>query len=299
MTHSDELRPLLEREAQAPESEALTLLVEEARKRHPGVMAVLFYGSCLRDGITEDRMADLYLVVQSYRKAHRNPISALANALLPPNVYYLEAGNGARMFRAKYAVVSMKQLQKRVTARALHPYFWARFSQPSAIAWDDGADTRGACLEVFACAQQTMLGAALTTVLAETSDQIWLHALKQTYATELRAESALRGADILATAPERYRLTGDLFLKSAEGKWRKPTWFGTSVWWLRRAIGKPLSVLRLMKAAFTFAGGATYLAWKVERHSGVHVPLTPWQKRHPILAGIPLAIRLYRQGALR
>ncbi|MET4806860.1 hypothetical protein [Limibacillus sp. MBR-115] len=293
------LRPILEREAEAPDSEALRLLVEKARSRHPGAMAVLFYGSCLRDGITEDRMADLYVVVRSYREAHRNPVSALFNALLPPNVYYLEAGNAAQTFRAKYAVVSMNQLHSRVKGSALHPYFWARFSQPTAIAWHDSDDTRDTCLKIFERAQQTMLAAALPTVLAETSDQIWLHALKQTYATELRAENALRGADILATDPERYRLTGELFLKSVEGSWRKPVWFGRSLWWMRRAIGKPLSVLRLMKAAFTFAGGATYLAWKVERHSGVRIPLTEWQKRHPILAGIPLAIKLYRQGALR
>jgi hypothetical protein len=41
-------------------------------------------------------------------------------------------------------------------------------------------------------------------------------------------------------------------------------------WALRRACGKALNALRLAKAAFTFEGGADYLAWKIERHSGVH-----------------------------
>ena len=54
-----------------------------------------------------------------------------------------------------------------------------------------------------------------------------------------------------------------------------------------------------MKAAFTFRGGARYLAWKVERHSGEAVALTPWQERHPILAAPPLLWRLYRKGAVR
>lgn len=67
----------------------------------------------------------------------------------------------------------------------------------------------------------------------------------------------------------------------------------------RRLIGKPLNVMRLIKAAFTFQGGARYLAWKIERHSGVKVELTPWQERHPILASSVLFWRLYRKGAFR
>ncbi|MCA9474766.1 MAG: hypothetical protein KC563_03010, partial [Nitrospira sp.] len=59
------------------------------------------------------------------------------------------------------------------------------------------------------------------------------------------------------------------------------------------------SMLRLMKAAFTFQGGADYLIWKIERHSGVKVELTPTQRRHPIITGLVIFWRLYRQGAFR
>jgi hypothetical protein len=70
-------------------------------------------------------------------------------------------------------------------------------------------------------------------------------------------------------------------------------------WALRRACGKALNVLRLCKAAFTFEGGADYLAWKIERHSGVSLELADWQRRHPLLAAPALLWRLRRRGAVR
>ena len=54
-------------------------------------------------------------------------------------------------------------------------------------------------------------------------------------------------------------------------------------WNSRRRMGKPLNIVRLLRAGTTFEGGARYLAWKVERHSGVVVPLTPFRERHPLL----------------
>jgi hypothetical protein len=60
-----------------------------------------------------------------------------------------------------------------------------------------------------------------------------------------------------------------------------------------------LHVLRLAKAAFTFAGGLDYILWKIARHSGVTAEPTPWQRRHPLMAAPVLAWRLYRRGAFR
>jgi hypothetical protein len=60
-----------------------------------------------------------------------------------------------------------------------------------------------------------------------------------------------------------------------------------------------LSVLRLAKASLTFAGGAEYIAWKINRHAGTSIELKPWQRRHPLLAGLSLLPRLLRSGAVR
>jgi hypothetical protein len=70
-------------------------------------------------------------------------------------------------------------------------------------------------------------------------------------------------------------------------------------WAWRRIEGKSLSVIRLAKASLTFAGGAEYIAWKINRHAGTDIKLTPWQQRHPLLAGISLLPKLLRSGAVR
>ena len=46
-----------------------------------------------------------------------------------------------------------------------------------------------------------------------------------------------------------------------------------------------LSVLRLVKGLFTFEGGFDYVLWKIERHSGVRVEVSPRARRYPLLAG--------------
>ena len=50
---------------------------------------------------------------------------------------------------------------------------------------------------------------------------------------------------------------------------------------------------------FTFSGGAEYLAWKIERHSGHKVELSDWQKRHPVIAGLVLLPQLLWRGTVR
>ena len=67
-------------------------------------------------------------------------------------------------------------------------------------------------------------------------------------------------------------------------------------WWrARRRLGKALNLLRLLKASTTFDGAARYAAWKIERHTGVPVTLTPWRERHPVLAAPGVLYDLWRK----
>jgi hypothetical protein len=70
-------------------------------------------------------------------------------------------------------------------------------------------------------------------------------------------------------------------------------------WVVRRVQGKALSILRLLKASFTFDGGVPYLAWKIERHSGVKIEITPFMRRHPRLGAIGALWRTRRLGGFR
>jgi hypothetical protein len=70
-------------------------------------------------------------------------------------------------------------------------------------------------------------------------------------------------------------------------------------WGRRRIEGKLLSVARLAKASATYAGGAEYIAWKINRHAGTDIQLSEWQKRHPLLTAISLLPQLLKSGAIR
>ena len=71
-------------------------------------------------------------------------------------------------------------------------------------------------------------------------------------------------------------------------------------WWKRKQLkGRLYTIPRLAKASLTFAGGADYILWKINRHAGTDIQLKPWQRKHPLLAGLSLLPRLLKSGAVR
>jgi len=270
-----------------------------ARERHgAGILAVLFYGSCYRDGRDEGGLVDLYLIAESYRAVHRHPLARLMNALLPPNVYYVDAPFEGRRVRAKYALVSLPQFLRLTGACTFNPYFWARFAQPAGLVWVRDPDVRTQIRRALVQAIVTTYRAARPLV-GDRPDPlaVWQRAFLESYRTELRVEKPERARQIVEHFRERYRRLSGL-LERLPAVSVSPA-VCRRRWRLRRMQGKLLSVLRLLKAAFTFRGGAEYLAWKIERHSGVPLELTPWQKRHPILAAATLGWRLHRRRVIR
>ena len=67
-------------------------------------------------------------------------------------------------------------------------------------------------------------------------------------------------------------------------------------WRVRRVQGKLMSVLRLLKALFTFVGGLDYVAWKMQRHSGRQVEIPARVRRWPWIFMWGYFWGLYRQG---
>jgi hypothetical protein len=133
-----------------------------------------------------------------------------------------------------------------------------------------------------------------------TAATLWRRAFAETYRTELRAERGDQAGRLYHAFAARYdRATEALCQRVGDAAPAAAKRRARSRWRQRRVLGKLLSVLRLLKASFTFEDGAAYLVWKIRRHSGVEVELTPWQRRHPILASCVLAWRLYRAGGFR
>ena len=315
----DDLEGLLRDVVARPVAPAIAAVVAAAQQRHgAAVSAVLFYGSCLRQNSDEGKIVDLYLLVDSYGSGHRSRLSAVLNWALPPNVYYVEATFEGRQVRAKYAVVSLADFAEGAGGKWFHPYLWARFAQPCRLAFCRDDAIRDAVVATLgrAIRKTAEEGLALMERTFDCRD-LWVAVFGETYRTELRAEPPERAVELYEANRQHFDRAGAAVLEAlqvrsakpgpsegsaAVGRWIAPASSSRglrSIWPLRRAQGKILSVLRLIKAAFTFQGGAQYLQWKIERHSGVPVSLTPWQCRHPVLASPVLFWRLYRKGAFR
>jgi len=291
---SDSLRALVADELAVPVDSRVTEVATEIANQHPRVArAVLFYGSCLRDGQIEDRMLDFYLIVSSYREAFGKSWLATANRLLPPNVFYFEAHG----LVAKYAVLSEADFDRECGPNATSTSVLARFAQPARLVFTSDSSAIGAVTDSISNCAPTLLRWTLALAPQESLLDIWKLAFRQTFATEIRAERVDRSAEIVDADPERYLKFGQA---SAARLTLIPDIRSAQSWWRRmRRRGKLLSVLRLAKASFTFAGGADYIAWKINRHAGTKIELRPWQRRHPLLAGLSLLPRLLKSGAIR
>ncbi|MDX1710846.1 MAG: hypothetical protein R3316_06875 [Rhodovibrionaceae bacterium] len=301
-------------ELDAPVHPAAKAMADKIAEQHAeAALGVLFYGSCLRnDSVLEGRaegVLDFYLVVDSYERTYDSTFRRVANRLLPPNVFYYEQDWQDIRLRAKYAVISLAQFEAGTSRRTFNSSLWARFAQPSRLlaVRDPEAGRRIRC--AVARAPVTLLQETAPLMAGElVAEDIWCRAFEETYRSELRSERAERARELVEKDRERYRRLTPLALAGAglpvEGTEHGFTMPGVRPravvrWRLRRVQGKSISVLRLVKGAFTFEGGLDYLMWKIERHSGVSVPVSEWQRRHPLLSAPGLAWRLHRRGAFR
>ena len=301
----------------APRHAALTRLVDALREQYGDcVAAALFYGSCLRSGDPYDGLVDLYLIVDRYRCANAGPFKACWNWILPPNVFYTEVGHENRTVRCKYAVLSLADLERGTSRRWFHSYLWGRFSQPTAIAWCREPGVQSLLETSLAQAAVTFLNRVLPSLAAQGAlASLWEDGLRLSYRAELRVESAARARQLTSANRAYYQevsraaaplLRHRLDITPA----REDSNYAAEIsalrrganrlgWLLRIAQGKLLSIARLLKALFTFDGGLDYIAWKLERHSGVAVEIPDKVRRYPLIFVWGLFWDLYRRGIFR
>jgi hypothetical protein len=284
-----ELHRLVAEELAQPVDTRVADMAAAVAARHGAASrAVLFYGSCLREQQLDGLMLDFYLIVSDYRAAYDKPWLARANALIPPNVFPFQHDGLA----AKYAVLSEADFHRLNGPETRNVSVWARFAQPSRLVWAADDAARATAIAAVARAAPTLLGAA-GRVSGEGALDWWRRAFSLTYSAELRAERKGRSGSVVDADPARYkRFSGPaseaVELAASSGGWAR-----------RRIEGKALSVVRLAKASATYAGGADYIVWKINRHAGTDFALKPWQRRHPLLGAISLLPRLLKSGAIR
>ncbi|MDQ4419158.1 hypothetical protein OOT33_01710 [Sphingobium sp. DEHP117] len=288
--------------AQPVDPRVVEMAAAVAAQHGAAARAVLFYGSCLREAQLDGLMLDFYLIVSDYRAAYERRWLAHANRLIPPNVFPF----AYKGLSAKYAVLSEMDFARLCGVQADNVSVWARFAQPARLVWAADDAARASAVSAVAQAGPTLLGLALPGVAAERRGDaraVFDFGFSMTYKAELRAERKGRGGSIIDSAPDYYdalfdAAKADGLINPAAPVNAREMAAAERLWRRLQRRGKWLSVIRLIKASFTFAGGIDYLAWKINRHAGTQIVIRPWQRRHPLIAAIMLLPRLMASRAV-
>ena len=281
------------------------------KRRHDGVIGCIVYGSCLRSGEVLQGLCDVYLIVDGYARAHGSRRAAFFNWLLPPNVYYAEVPITGGMARVKYSILTLADLE-RGCSKWFESYVWGRFAQPVGLFGLSEQTSAARLREALMSAARRLIDESLPLVASEfTSRELITAGLSRSYASELRAEKPGRVIEIFDYAPEHYQALCNARLEALDhvqrieqDRWRsslapRARLVGRGRWLLRRVSGKLTSLMRLVKAYFTFRDGIDYLAWKLSRHSRQDIEVPERVRRFPLIFGWAFFLRLYRRGVFK
>lgn len=317
MENLSQLLELIHQKSSKRDTQDLDIFRYELLSRHgKSVQAILYYGSCFRKGDINDGLIDLYLLVDNYRDAYRNPIHGLLNKLLPPNVFYLEIDIENRVLRAKYAIVSLSDFQRGTSMGCFHSYLWGRFAQPTGILFCRNESVRNFLYTTFSQAVTTFLTRVIPNIPVQfDARELWYRGMLLSYQCELRTERTEKLVRLFEWAPQYYEQLTRIGVKTLPYPVDVvtcnifPCWeaqisplkrfLNRSAWHLRFVQGKLLSLLRLLKAQFTFNGGIEYILWKIKRHSGISVEVPPHLSRIPLLRICYVFWKLYQNRAFR
>jgi hypothetical protein len=250
-----------------------------------GAVAVLFYGSNLRTG-SLDGLLDFYVLLPGTREGG-----------IWPTVSYRERRHDGGLLRAKVATMTLETFAAAARGETRDTTIWARFVQPSALGWSGGQDAVAAVQAALAAAAGTAARLAVALGPGKGHEEDYWRALfRATYRAEFRVEPAGREDAILSANAKHFEGLLPLALVEAgipfaqDGRTIEPRLHPaqrTAIlrWWkARRRLGKLINLTRLARAMATFEGGMRYAAWKVERHTGLPVKVTPLREKYPLIA---------------
>lgn len=261
----------------------------------PAALAVLFYGSNLRTGEREG-VLDFYVLT-----------GGGAERGMWPRISYREIPFEGETLRAKIATMTLGKFAHAAAGDSRDTTIWARFVQPSALVWVRDEDGQAAVAAAIEAACRTAARLAVVAGPDEGSEaDYWKALFRQTYRAEFRVEKPGREDSILALNASHFdgllpaALDAEGIAFARDGDTLRPAITPhqrreVEGWWRgRRRLGKAINLARLARAARTFDGAARYAAWKVERHTGVKLEVTPFRERHPLLAAPGVLWRIWR-----
>jgi len=292
---TDRVDKALDREVDPAISAFAARLGEEAQ-----AAAVLFYGSNLRTGLLEG-VLDFYVLTDG------SPERGIW-----PTVSYREWEHDGQTLRAKIATMTLAKFREAAKGRSRDATIWARFVQPSALVWSKEPPVRHENNTgdiVLAVQDAAVTAAHLAVALGPAKgreEDYWRALFQETYKAEFRIEKPGRENSILSLNQDHFsgllpavlewtkvpfELDGELLVPQMALDYRSDV---LRRWHRSRRWGKPLNIARLLRATRTFDGAGRYAAWKVERHTGVEVEVTPWREKHPVLAAPGVLWEIWR-----
>ncbi len=263
-------------------------------------LAVLFYGSNLRTG-SLDGVIDFYILTEGEAETGMWPL-----------VSYREWDAADRVMRSKIATMTLAKFHNAASGKSRDTTIWARFVQPCAIVWSKDDSARDRVVDALKHAARTAARVAVAVGPKQgTEAEFWQALFKSTYKAELRVEKPGRENSIieanqthfdgllptaLAAQGIEFVTKGDQIVPELSDEERREI----LRWWAkRRRLGKLINIARLARATRTFDGAGRYAAWKVERHTGVEVKVTPFREKHPWLSAPSVLWKVWkakRQG---
>ena len=229
-----------------------------------------------------------------------------------PTVSYREREEGGVVLRAKIATMTLAKFAEAAAGETRDTTIWARFVQPSALVWAKDEAVDADVLDALAKAACTAARLAIAVGPSRgTEAEFWRALFRATYRAEFRVEKPGRENSILEANAAHFEglLPAALVAQNIRFGWTsgaiEPRLSRSERrrilhWWkVRQRLGKPLNLARLARATTTFDGAARYGAWKLERHTGIALQMTPFREKHPILAAPGAAIEIWRKARRR
>ena len=289
----------------------------EILRQAPDAAAILYYGSGMWEKCDSETVHDFYVLVEQYKDYDDRRLRCLLGRILPPNVYFRllpRQDANTSPLKAKITVMRLDQYRTQAAGKARTPQIWARFCQPCRLVYARDDQARDCVLAALKSAVITFHENNLLLMPARfTPRQLWIDGLKRSYACEWRGEDERRIIKLVDTPPpcltkrtekvlphldapvylddDGLNLISDIPDKQRRKARRRFGWY--------RRLSKAVTLIRLLKASFTFDGAVDYALWKIKRQSGVEVQASNFQRRHPLIGCWPLLFEVIRKGGLR
>lgn len=295
--------------------EALDILTEACGDN---LLAVVFFGSVLvGTSPNQDSAADLFVVVEDYRRFYRDvgyrlpaarstSVMATLNKILPPNIIYLRNPGDLRA-GAKCFIMSREAFAVALSADARDNFCRGRLVQRVQIVYARSPEIAEEVENALENARRTAVE-WVPLYLPRSFDTLEFcrRMLEISYRSEIRPEARSRVEEVFGAQKTYFLLMFGRLLEEGiaqgtlvrdDGRYRlakAPALSTRIAWRYFFAKSKLRATLRWGKYMLTFDDWLDYISRKAERRTGVRLELTKAERRLPALLLWPKLIRVLK-----